>query len=175
MNIDAGTMRPQEHGEALSTASLNWLIDQHLAQAKYMSWMTEARLTSTLEITSDISMLPFHETTTLLPGRSIEKLLRKRFVRSVNYALTQTNVTPSVKEIIWAKLFRWEASRFLLCNSQQEYQIVPHVTNEIQDWIERVAKIPVDETGEEPDICIVEVCTFGLFFRASSRPNVIFS
>nr|ODO02688.1 CTP synthase [Cryptococcus depauperatus CBS 7855] len=31
-------------------------------------------------------------------------------------------------------------------------QIVPHLTNTIQDWIERVSKIPVDETGEEPDL-----------------------
>jgi CTP synthase len=37
-------------------------------------------------------------------------------------------------------------------------QIVPHITNAIQDWIERVSKIPVDETDEEPDVCIVEVC-----------------
>ena len=36
-------------------------------------------------------------------------------------------------------------------------QIVPHVTTAIQDWIERVSKIPVDDTGEEPDVCIVEV------------------
>ncbi|KAG5336746.1 CTP synthase ura7 [Termitomyces sp. Mn162] len=36
-------------------------------------------------------------------------------------------------------------------------QIVPHITNAIQDWIERVAKIPVDESGEEPDVCIVEL------------------
>ncbi|KAF7792073.1 hypothetical protein EIP86_003103 [Pleurotus ostreatoroseus] len=36
-------------------------------------------------------------------------------------------------------------------------QIVPHVTNAIQDWIERVSKIPVDNTGEEPDVCIVEL------------------
>jgi hypothetical protein len=32
------------------------------------------------------------------------------------------------------------------------------LTNAIQDWIERVSKMPVDETGEEPDVCIVEVC-----------------
>ena len=38
-------------------------------------------------------------------------------------------------------------------------KIVPHVTDAIQDWIERVSKIPVDETGEEPDLCIVEVCS----------------
>lgn len=36
-------------------------------------------------------------------------------------------------------------------------QIVPHVTNEIQDWVERVARIPVDQSGEEPDVCIVEL------------------
>ncbi|KAK7204339.1 CTP synthase N-terminus-domain-containing protein [Myxozyma melibiosi] len=36
-------------------------------------------------------------------------------------------------------------------------QVVPHITNAIQDWIERVAKIPVDDSGEEPDICIVEL------------------
>lgn len=36
-------------------------------------------------------------------------------------------------------------------------QIVPHVTTAIQDWIERVAKIPVDDTSDEPDICIIEV------------------
>jgi CTP synthase len=36
-------------------------------------------------------------------------------------------------------------------------QIVPHLTNAVQDWIERVSKLPVDETGEEPDVCIVEV------------------
>jgi CTP synthase (UTP-ammonia lyase) len=36
-------------------------------------------------------------------------------------------------------------------------QIIPHLTNEIQDWIEQVAKLPVDETDEEPDVCIIEV------------------
>lgn len=36
-------------------------------------------------------------------------------------------------------------------------QVVPHVTGEIQDWIERVAKIPVDSTGLEPEVCIIEL------------------
>lgn len=35
--------------------------------------------------------------------------------------------------------------------------VVPHVTNEIQDWVERVAKIPVDTTGLEPEVCVIEV------------------
>ncbi|KAK4624720.1 CTP synthase [Fulvia fulva] len=36
-------------------------------------------------------------------------------------------------------------------------QVVPHVTGEIEQWIERVAKVTVDDTGEEPDVCIVEL------------------
>lgn len=36
-------------------------------------------------------------------------------------------------------------------------QVVPHVTGEIEDWITRVAKVPVDDTGEEPDVCIIEL------------------
>jgi CTP synthase len=36
-------------------------------------------------------------------------------------------------------------------------QVVPHITDAIQEWIERVAKIPVDDTNEEPDVCIIEL------------------
>lgn len=36
-------------------------------------------------------------------------------------------------------------------------QVVPHLTDAIQDWIERVARIPVDETNNEPDVCIIEL------------------
>ncbi|KAL1923538.1 uncharacterized protein VTP21DRAFT_8518 [Calcarisporiella thermophila] len=36
-------------------------------------------------------------------------------------------------------------------------QVVPHITNAIQDWVEEVAQVPVDETGEQPDVCIVEL------------------
>ena len=34
-------------------------------------------------------------------------------------------------------------------------QVVPHVTDAIQQWVERVAHIPVD--GHTPDVCIVEL------------------
>eukprot|EP00934_Nitzschia_sp_Nitz4_P003884 Nitzschia sp. Nitz4//scaffold19_size178191//91336//92997//NITZ4_001980-RA/size178191-processed-gene-0.20-mRNA-1//1//CDS//3329540690//3874//frame0 len=36
-------------------------------------------------------------------------------------------------------------------------QVVPHITNEIQDWIERVAKVPTSDSGEEADVCLIEV------------------
>lgn len=36
-------------------------------------------------------------------------------------------------------------------------QVIPHVTDAIQDWVERVGAIPIDNSGEAPDVCIVEV------------------
>lgn len=36
-------------------------------------------------------------------------------------------------------------------------QVVPHITDAIQDWIERVAAIPVDGKEGPPDVCIIEL------------------
>eukprot|EP00632_Arachnochrysis_sp_CCMP2950_P008904 CAMPEP_0185705948 /NCGR_PEP_ID=MMETSP1164-20130828/20913_1 /TAXON_ID=1104430 /ORGANISM="Chrysoreinhardia sp, Strain CCMP2950" /LENGTH=597 /DNA_ID=CAMNT_0028373341 /DNA_START=1 /DNA_END=1794 /DNA_ORIENTATION=+ len=36
-------------------------------------------------------------------------------------------------------------------------QVVPHVTDEVQAWIERVALIPTDGEAGPPDVCLVEV------------------
>lgn len=36
-------------------------------------------------------------------------------------------------------------------------QVVPHITDAIQDWIERVARIPVDGTQNVPDVCLIEL------------------
>jgi CTP synthase len=36
-------------------------------------------------------------------------------------------------------------------------QVVPHITDAIQDWIERVARIPVDGTTSVPDVCLIEL------------------
>lgn len=36
-------------------------------------------------------------------------------------------------------------------------QVVPHISNEIQDWIEKVSTIKVSENNEEPDVCLIEV------------------
>ncbi|KAM0876961.1 hypothetical protein ACQ4PT_035818 [Festuca glaucescens] len=36
-------------------------------------------------------------------------------------------------------------------------QVVPHITDEIQDWIERVAVKPVDGKEGPPDVCVIEL------------------
>jgi hypothetical protein len=36
-------------------------------------------------------------------------------------------------------------------------KVVPHITNEIQEWIERVAMNPVDGTDKPADVCVIEL------------------
>ncbi|KAN0025524.1 hypothetical protein ACTFIU_001801 [Dictyostelium citrinum] len=36
-------------------------------------------------------------------------------------------------------------------------QVVPHITEEIQNWIERVAHLPVDGDKATPDVCVIEL------------------
>mmetsp|Transcript_127576 Transcript_127576/g.397293 ORF Transcript_127576/g.397293 Transcript_127576/m.397293 type:complete len:626 (+) Transcript_127576:73-1950(+) len=36
-------------------------------------------------------------------------------------------------------------------------QMVPHMTDAIQDWIEDVARQPVDSSGRKPEVCLVEL------------------
>ncbi|KAL3616625.1 hypothetical protein CASFOL_039019 [Castilleja foliolosa] len=39
----------------------------------------------------------------------------------------------------------------------QTVQVVPHITDAIQEWIERVAAIPVDGKEGPPDVCVIEL------------------
>lgn len=105
MNIDAGTMRPQEHGEV------------------YV-------LNDGGEVDLDLG----------------------NYERYLNVTLARDNNITTGK--IYKEVIEKERRGDYLGKT---VQIVPHVTNAIQDWIERVAKIPVDDTGEEPDVCIVEL------------------
>ena len=44
--------------------------------------------------------------------------------------------------------------------------VIPHITDAIQEWVERVSHIPV--YGDKvPDVCVVEVCS--LFLPLSAR------
>ena len=54
--------------------------------------------------------------------------------------------------------------------------MIPHITDAIQEWVERVAKITVDDmvTNCTPDVCIIEVSqNFVLSKMFSSQPAVI--
>ncbi|HJM18132.1 MAG TPA: CTP synthase (glutamine hydrolyzing) [Candidatus Thalassarchaeaceae archaeon] len=36
-------------------------------------------------------------------------------------------------------------------------QVIPHITNEIQDWIERIGHTASDGNGKSPDACVIEL------------------
>lgn len=61
---------------------------------------------------------------------------------------------------------RW---KFFKCTHKFHFisivQVVPHITDAIQDWIERVAAIPVDGKEGSPDVCVIELGgTIGTLF-----------
>lgn len=105
MNVDAGTMRPSEHGEVYV---LNDGGEVDLDLGNYERYL-------------DITLSRDNNITT---GKIYREVIEKE--RRGDY-LGKT------------------------------VQIVPHLTNAIQDWIERVARIPVDNTSQEPDLCIIEL------------------
>lgn len=74
------------------------------------------------------------------------------YERYLNITLTRQNNITLGK--IYEKVIRKERNGDYLGKT---VQVVPHITGEIEDWIERVAKIPVDDTNEEPDVCIIEL------------------
>ncbi|KAF2862328.1 CTP synthase [Piedraia hortae CBS 480.64] len=74
------------------------------------------------------------------------------YERYLNITLCRENNITLGK--IYSKVIEQERSGKYLGKT---VQVVPHVTNCIQEWIERVARVPVDDTGEVPDVCIVEL------------------
>ena len=49
--------------------------------------------------------------------------------------------------------------------------VVPHVTDAIQEWVSRVARVPVDNSTKTPHVCIIEVRvsqSVSLFFHLFS-------
>lgn len=37
------------------------------------------------------------------------------------------------------------------------FSVVPHITDAIQEWVMKQAKISVDDDGVEPQVCVIEV------------------
>lgn len=105
MNIDAGTMRPTEHGEV-------FVLDD---------------------------------------GGEVDLDLGN-YERYLNVKLTRNNNITTGK--IYQHVIEKERRGDYLGKT---VQVVPHLTDAAQEWIEKVARVPVDDTGEEPDACIIEL------------------
>ncbi|KAI5956293.1 hypothetical protein KGF54_000768 [Candida jiufengensis] len=74
------------------------------------------------------------------------------YERYLNITLTRNHNITTGK--IYSKVIEKERKGDYLGKT---VQVVPHITNAIQEWIETVSRIPVDDTGLEPEVCIVEL------------------
>lgn len=55
----------------------------------------------------------------------------------------------------------------ILCLKFGLFQVVPHITDAIKDWIESVSLIPVDGKEGQADVCVIELGgTVGKSLRA---------
>lgn len=82
------------------------------------------------------------------------EIIISRLERSINMSLKVNVVeTISVKPSKCKKHAAFKFEQILMVISCS----VPHITNALQNWIERVAKIPVDKSGAEPDVCVIEL------------------
>lgn len=81
MNIDAGTMRPTEHGERqIIRQPLNKLKWKYLVKVRFTSLMTVGKSIWIWETMSGIWMSLYLEITISQLEKFIERLLKKRFV-----------------------------------------------------------------------------------------------
>ena len=74
------------------------------------------------------------------------------YERFLDVALTRDNNITTGK--VYAKVIEKERKGDYLGKT---VQVVPHITNEIQDWIEAVAHVPADGTSNTPDACVIEL------------------
>lgn len=99
------------------------------------------------------TMSPFeHGETFVLDDGGETDLDLGNYERFLDLSLTRDHNVTTGK--VYAKVLARERQGDYLGKT---VQVVPHVTQEIQDWIERVARIPTDGRPGAPDVCLVEV------------------
>ena len=59
---------------------------------------------------------------------------------------------------LFCKLGRKHCLMLIIAHCLIFLTVVPHITDAIQEWVERVASIPVARDEHRPDVCVIEVC-----------------
>ncbi|ESU14222.1 CTP synthase [Fusarium graminearum PH-1] len=138
INTDAGLLNPLEHGECFV---LDDGGETDLDLGNYERYLG-------IQLSRDSN---------ITTGK-IYKQVIVRTTRSLGIRLA-TNINVS-GERATRRLFGKEYNTQQMSDNTAKLtplKVVPHITDAIQDWIERVAKIPVDASGEAPDVCIIEL------------------
>lgn len=96
--------------------------------------------------------------------------MRLRFKESFSKfygARALQKIIPIIVLYVESSTVKGFAGRYCNKNIFSSSSVVPHITDAVQEWVERVAKIPVDGDNKTPEVCIVEVSTEWLFSYSS--------
>ncbi len=133
INIDAGTFSPYEHGEV-------YVLDDggevDLDLGNYERFL-------------DVTL---HRDNNITTGKIYQHVINKE--RKGDYLgktvqVCMDTASSCLRNVVCIGCNVYATLNFL--------QVVPHITDAIQAWVERVAKIPVSPDMAQPEVCIIEL------------------
>ena len=94
--------------------------------------------------------------------------LFRQIINGYIYRCNSQSLTKRDVEITWERQFRsvFYTSELKTPNALDQVspresfgnlQVIPHITDAIQDWIERVSEVPVDGRNLPADVCVIEL------------------
>ncbi|KAG8507692.1 CTP synthase 1 [Galemys pyrenaicus] len=145
INIDAGTFSPYEH-EVDFSASHQVSADFFL-ECLYF-WI---QVLPGIHLPRMFSLFTAGEVFVLDDGGEVDLDLGN-YERFLDIRLTKDN------NLTTGKIYQYVINK----ERKGDYlgktvQVVPHITDAIQEWVMRQALIPVDEDGLEPQVCVIEL------------------
>lgn len=140
MNIDAGLMNPLEYFD--SNDALQQIIDTEQDDRHGECFV----LDDGGEVDLDLGNYERYLSITLTRNNNITT------GKIYQHVIDRERKGKYLGKTVSTLMFDFEPTPQIL-----KVQIVPHLTDAIQDWIQEVARVPVDSTREIPDICIIEL------------------
>ncbi|KAG1714821.1 CTP synthase 1 [Nymphon striatum] len=147
INIDAGTFSPYEHAFKCTRAKLTELANNLLDVPLNDDYSHGNKIIQNVQYnTADAS-----EVFVLDDGGEVDLDLGN-YERFLDVTLHRDNNITTGK--IYQHVINKEREGAYLGKT---VQVVPHITDAIQEWVARVASVPVSEDNEKPEVCIIEL------------------
>ncbi|RVW29697.1 CTP synthase 1 [Vitis vinifera] len=143
LNTDAGTMSPFEHGEVYV------LDDGGEEQAKLPEGNMDTGNDHFIDTTDSLFCVCVSKVD--LDLGNYERFLDIKLTRDNN--ITTGKIYQATDVLSQSVIDKERRGDYL----GKTVQVVPHITDAIQEWVERVAKIPVDGEEGPADVCVIEL------------------
>ncbi|KAJ0055385.1 hypothetical protein NL108_016875, partial [Boleophthalmus pectinirostris] len=130
INIDAGTFSPYEHGMG----------------------MTDVNVCPMTGVVPNVLLFVSSGEVFVLDDGGEVDLDLGNYERFLDIRLTRDNNLTTGK--IYQSVINKERRGDYLGKT---VQVVPHITDAIQEWVVKQAKVPVDDDGVEPQVCVIEL------------------